>query len=80
MNAQDPVGRAAMANEARQKGDDSDWDDDDGTQSEGVVNVESEDDRSHWGTYRDEPKRTEAWRDFNPFEYGWTIVKAKSKK
>ena len=82
MNHQDPVGQAAIANEARQRGDD-DWDDgyDDDVQSEGGVSVESETDYSHWGTYRDEPRRREAWRDFNPLEYGydWKALKAKSK-
>ena len=58
MNPQDPVGQAAMANEARQRGDD-DWDDgyDDDVQSGEVTVVESETDYSHWGVYRDEPEK-----------------------
>ena len=83
MNPQDPVGQAAMANEARQRGDD-DWDDgyDDDVQSEGImVTIEPDDDRSHWGVYRDEPRQSEAWRNFDPFEngYDWKALKAKSK-
>lgn len=83
MNYQDPVGQAAMANEARQRGDD-DWDDgyDDDVQSEGVVVEESKDDNAHWGIYRDEPRKREVWRDFDPFEhfgYDWNNLKAKPK-
>ena len=84
MNPQDPVGQAAAANEAAQRGDDyDDWDDDDAPSGEAgeVIVVETEEDYSHWGVYRDEPRRSEAWRDFNPLEdgYDWKKFKAKSK-
>ncbi len=90
MNPQDPVGQAAMANEARQRGDD-DWDDgyDDDVQSEGVVVEESKYDNSHWGVYRDEPEKPQEPRlvdgvDFygHPGFYcsgGWNNLKPKSK-
>jgi len=83
MNSQDPVGQAAMANTARQRGD-YDFDDDyDSIDSNdyGVTIAEVETpDYSHWGIYRDEPRKSEAWRDFNPFEgYDWNNLKAKPK-
>ncbi len=50
MNPQDPVGQAAMANEARQRGDDGDWDEgyDDDIQSEEVVREETVEDNLYF--------------------------------
>ena len=77
MNSQDVCGQAAAANEARQRGDDENWD---GDYDERVPSVEIErevPDYSHWGIYRDEPRRPETWRDFDPFEdgYDWTNLR-----
>jgi len=56
MNPQDVCGQAAMANEARQRGDDENWDDDDYYERVPSVEIEREaPDYSHWGVYRDEP-------------------------
>ncbi len=85
MNPQDPVGQAAMANEARQRGDD-DWDDgydDDDVKPGGpVVTLEDHEvDTSHWGVYRDEPTKPDIASNYDPFEdgYDWKALKAKSK-
>lgn len=86
MNPQDPVGQAAMANEARQRGDDGDWDDDgydDDIQSEEVVREEPVNDNINFGEIsRDGPVKTGPKLvddGLGFYGYDWTNLKAKPK-